>query len=83
MCGLDHVGSMDVVVVGYVCVVVIFQGHHKGDEGVGGDLEGLQQLTLLEERDDVETLAAWSLLEFFQEGLNSRRRLKGEVSAEC
>lgn len=44
---------MDVVVVGYVCVVVIFQSHHEGDEGVGGDLERLKQLTLLEKRDDV------------------------------
>lgn len=44
---------MDVVVVGHVCVVVIFQSHREGDEGVGGDLEGLEQLTLLKERDDV------------------------------
>lgn len=44
---------MDVVVVGHVCMVVIFQSHHKGDEGVGGDLEGLEQLTLLKEGDNV------------------------------
>lgn len=47
MCGLHHVRSMDVVVVGHICMVVILQSHHEGDESVGGNLEGLEQLTLL------------------------------------
>lgn len=47
MCGLDHVRSVDVVVVGHVCVVMILQSHHEGDEGVRGNLKGLQQLTFL------------------------------------
>lgn len=47
MSGLYHVGSMDVVVVSHVSVVVVLQGHHEGDEGVGWDLEVLQQLSLL------------------------------------
>lgn len=48
--GLDHVCSVDVVVVGHVCVVVVLQRHHEGDERVRGDLEGLQQLSLLQEQ---------------------------------
>lgn len=47
MRGLHHVRSMDVVVVGHICMVVILQSHHEGDESVGGNLEGLEQLTLL------------------------------------
>lgn len=48
--GLDHVCSVDVVVVGHVCVVMVLQRHHEGDEGVRWDLEGLQQLTLLQQQ---------------------------------
>lgn len=47
MGGLYHVGSVDVVVVGHVGVVVVLQGHHEGDEGVGWDLKVFQQLSLL------------------------------------
>lgn len=39
MGGLDHVCSVDVVVVGHIVVVVVLQGHHEGDEGVCRDLE--------------------------------------------
>lgn len=46
--GLDHVCSMDVVVVGHVCVVMVLQSHHEGDESIHWYLEGLQQLTLLQ-----------------------------------
>lgn len=48
MCGLDHVCSMDVVVVGHICVVMILQSHHESDESVCGNLKGLQQLTFLQ-----------------------------------
>lgn len=40
MCGLDHISCMDVIVVGYISVVVVLQGHHEGDEGVGWDFKG-------------------------------------------
>lgn len=47
MCGLNHVSSVGVVMVGDVGVVVVLQGHHERQEGVGGYLEGPQQVTLL------------------------------------
>lgn len=47
MRGLHHVRSVDVVVVGHICMVVILQSHHEGDESVRGNLKGLEQLTLL------------------------------------
>ena len=47
MGGLDHVSRMDVVVVSDVSVVILLQSHHEGDEGVCGDLEGLEKLSLL------------------------------------
>ena len=45
--GLDHVCSMDVVVVGHVRMVMVLQSHHEGDKSIHWYLEGLQQLTLL------------------------------------
>lgn len=48
MCGLDHVCSMDVVVVGHVSMVMILQSHHEGNESVRWNLKGLQQLTFLQ-----------------------------------
>lgn len=48
MCGLDHISSVDVVVVGYVRMVMILQSHHEGDESVRRDLKGLEELTFLQ-----------------------------------
>lgn len=48
MRGLRHVGSMDVVVVGYVSMVMILQSHHERNEGVGWNLKGLKQVTFLQ-----------------------------------
>ena len=45
--GLDHVCSVNIVVVGHVSVVVILQSHHERDEGVCRNLEGLEKLALL------------------------------------
>lgn len=45
---LDHVCGVDVVVVGHICMVMILQSHHEGDESVRWNLEGLQQLSLLQ-----------------------------------
>ena len=53
--GLHHVGSVDVVVVGHVCVVVVLQRHHEGDEGVRWDLKRLEQVSLLKRGRDKET----------------------------
>ncbi|TNN77057.1 hypothetical protein EYF80_012695 [Liparis tanakae] len=50
MRGLDHVCSMDVVVVGLVSMVMILQSHHKGNESVRGNLKGLQQITFLKQQ---------------------------------
>lgn len=47
MCGLNHVSGVDVVMVGDIGVVVVFQSHHERQEGVGGYLEGPQQISLL------------------------------------
>ena len=47
VCGLHHVGGMDDVVVRYVSVVVVLQGHHEREEGLRGNLEGFQQVPLL------------------------------------
>lgn len=48
MCGLDHVCSMDVVVVSHVGMVMILQSHHEGNESVRRNLERLEQVTLLQ-----------------------------------
>lgn len=47
MGGLHHVGSVHIVVIGDVAVVVVLQSHHEGDEGVNGNLEGFQEVSLL------------------------------------
>lgn len=47
MGGLSHVGGVQAVVIGYVRVVVVLQGHHVGHERVGRDLERLQEVSLL------------------------------------
>lgn len=49
MGGLDHICSMNVVVVGHVCMVMILQRHREGDERVHWYLEGLQQVTFLQQ----------------------------------
>ena len=41
MCGLADVGGVQAVVVGHVAMVMVFQGHHVGHEGVDGDAECL------------------------------------------
>lgn len=51
MCGLDHVCSMDVVVISHVSMVMILQCHYEGNEGVHRNLKGLQQVTLLKSRE--------------------------------
>lgn len=48
MCRLDHVSSMDVVVVGHVSVVMILQSHHEGNESVRRNLKGLEEVTFLQ-----------------------------------
>lgn len=47
MCGLGDIGGVEAVVVRYVAMVMVLQCHHVGDEGVDGNAEGLQQLSLL------------------------------------
>lgn len=47
VCGLDHVSCVDVVVVSNICMIILLQGHHEGDKSVCGDLEGLEEVSLL------------------------------------
>lgn len=56
MCGLYHISCMDVVVIGYVCMIVILQGHHKGDESVNWDLKGFQKVSLLSGRGNMRDM---------------------------
>jgi hypothetical protein len=44
---VHHVGGVQAVVVGHVVVVVVLQGQHEAEEGVGWDPEGLQEASLL------------------------------------
>lgn len=53
MSGLDDVGGVDVVVVRHICVVVILQSHHEGDESVHWNLERLEQVAFLTQMSDV------------------------------
>lgn len=55
MGGLDHVSRVDVIVVGYVSMVILLQSHHEGDKSVCGDLEGLQKVSLLARRAKVKS----------------------------
>ena len=48
VCGLGHVCRVEAVVIGHVGVVVVFQSHHIGDEGVSRDTERLQQIPFLD-----------------------------------
>lgn len=50
MCGLGDVCSMETVVVRYVSMVMVLQGHHISDKGVDWDTKRLQQLSLLRRR---------------------------------
>lgn len=45
--GLCDIGSMEAIVVRYVSMVMIFQGHHVRDKGVHWNSKSLQQLPLL------------------------------------
>lgn len=52
---------MDVVVVGHVGMVMILQSHHEGNESVRWDLKGLQQVTLLQQQERMNTSDAGSV----------------------
>lgn len=47
MRGLGDICSMEAIVVRYVSMVMILQGHHVRDKSVSGDTKCLQELTLL------------------------------------
>lgn len=51
MCGLGDICGMEAVVVRYVSMVMVLQGHHISDKGVDGDAKCLQQLSLLKRED--------------------------------
>lgn len=42
VCGLCDIGSMEAVVVRYVSMVMVLQGHHVSDEGVNWNSKSLQ-----------------------------------------
>lgn len=42
VCGLSDISSMEAVVVCYVAMVMVLQGHHVSDKGVDWDAEGFQ-----------------------------------------
>jgi amino acid transporter len=46
--GLGDVCGVKWVVVGDVLQVVVFQGHHQSDQGLGGDHKCLEKVTLLQ-----------------------------------
>ena len=39
---------MNVVMISYVRMVMVLQGHHEGDKSICWDLEGFQKISLLE-----------------------------------
>lgn len=47
---------MNVVVVGYVCVVVVLQRHHEGNKCADWDLKGFQKVSLLEQKESQQPL---------------------------
>lgn len=47
MGGLGDISSVQWVVVWHVLQVVVLQRHHKGDEGLGRNIECLQQVSFL------------------------------------
>lgn len=47
MCGLGDICSMEAIVVRYVSMVMVLQGHHIRDKSVSGDTKCLQELALL------------------------------------
>lgn len=51
MCGLGDICSMEAVVVRYVSMVMVLQGHHVSDKGVDRDTKRLQQLSLLRKEE--------------------------------
>lgn len=51
MRGLSDIRGMEAVVVRYVSMVMVLQGHHISDKGVDRDAERLQQLSLLRWED--------------------------------
>ena len=42
VCGLSDISSMEAVVVRYVAMVMVLQGHHVSDKGVDWDAKGFQ-----------------------------------------
>lgn len=54
MCGLGDICSMEAVVVRYVSMVMVLQGHHVSDKGVNWDTKCLQQLSLLRRSETEE-----------------------------
>lgn len=54
MCGLGDICSMEAVVVRYVSMVMVLQGHHVSDKGVDWDTKCLQQLSLLRRSETEE-----------------------------
>ena len=46
--GLGHIGRVQAVVEGIVLDVVVLQGHHEGDEGLGRYGQRFEQVTRLE-----------------------------------
>lgn len=51
VCGLGDVCSMEAVMVRYVSMVMVLQGHHVSDKGVDWDAKRFQQLSLLRRRE--------------------------------
>lgn len=47
VCGLCDISSVQRVVVWHVFYVVVLQCHHEGDEGLGRNIERLQQISFL------------------------------------
>lgn len=57
MCGLGDICSMEAVVVRYVSMVMILQGHHVCDKSVSGDTKCLQELPLLRREERSRNVA--------------------------
>ena len=53
MAGLGDVGCMQVVVVLDLLQVVVLQGHQEAEQGGGRDLEGVQQVSLLQDPEQM------------------------------
>ena len=49
MARLGHVRCMQVVVVLDLLQVVVLQGHQEAEQGGGRDLEGVQEISLLQD----------------------------------